>query len=533
MNVRGPKSYEDLRTVSEIPCSTFRESAEKRGLLYCSNSLIECMLEAVSYQMPYSLRRLFATLLVYCNPADPKKLWEMFEDSTSEDFKYFFDFEEKGVRHKVLSHINDILHSMGHDINEYKLIPKNIRASKTAKDAKDIHFERNIIVSEQDLLLPKRLNIQQLRSYNTIIDRVFSGKQGTFFVDGPGGTASILPGGRTAHSRFKMPIDIDDNFRCNISKQSSLACLIRDAKLIVWDEASMAKKNMIEALDALLRDIMDVDTMFGGKVVVFGERTNCEDKIEIPDSFVIPFTTEEESLDALFSVTYLDLHAFSPDSSMITSRVILTTKNDFVNEINNMLITKFPQRSKTFVAVDETIDPNDQSQFEDFLHSLDPPGLPPYKLTLKENCPVILLRNLNPCEGLCNGTRLTCCDFRTHVISAKIESGDFKNTHVFIPRIPLLISQDEKIPVQFKRTQFPLRLCFAMTINKAQGQILDFVGIYLREPVFSHGQLYVALSRAKSSNCVKILIRPSTADTTDDHSTYNVVYDKIIQKAFS
>ncbi|XP_075103311.1 ATP-dependent DNA helicase RRM3 isoform X2 [Nicotiana tabacum] len=257
------------------------------------------MLEAVSYQMPYSLRRLVATLLVYCNPADPKKLWEMFEDSMSEDFKHFSDFEEKCVRHKVLSHINDILHSMGYDINEYKLIPKNIRASETAKDAKDIHFERNIIVSEQDLLLPKRLNVQQLRSYNTIIDRVFSEKQGTFFVDGPGGTgktflyrallatirsqgfialatatssvaASILLGGWTAHSRFKMSIDIDDNFRCNISKQSSLACLIRDAKLIVWDEASVAKKNMIEALDALLRDIMDVDTMFGGKVVVFG-----------------------------------------------------------------------------------------------------------------------------------------------------------------------------------------------------------------------------------------------------------------------
>ena len=192
MNVRGPKSYEDLRTVSEIPCSTFRESAEKRGLLYCSNSLIECMLEAVSYQMPYSLRRLFATLLVYCNPADPKKLWEMFEDSMSEDFKHFSDFEEKCVRHKVLSHINDILHSMGHDINEYKLIPKNIRASETAKDAKDIHFERNIIVSEQDLLLPKRLNVQQLRSYNTIIDRVFSEKQGTFFVDGPGGTGKTF-----------------------------------------------------------------------------------------------------------------------------------------------------------------------------------------------------------------------------------------------------------------------------------------------------------------------------------------------------
>ncbi|XP_070022497.1 ATP-dependent DNA helicase PIF1-like [Nicotiana sylvestris] len=417
------------------------------------------MSEAVNYQMSYSLRRLFATLLVYCNPANPKILWEMFEDSMSEDFKHFSEFQGKTIRHKVLSHINDILYSMGHDINEYKLIPENIRPSEISKDAKDVHFERNIIVSEKDLILPKRLNVQQLHAYNTIINRVFSGKQGAFFIDGPGGTckiflycallatvrsqefialatatsgvaASIRPGGRSAHSRFKMLIDIDDNFCCNISKQSSVARLISDAKLIVWDEASMAKKNMIEALDALLRDIMNVDTMFGGKVIVFGgdfrqtlpvvrngkkedfihesllyskiwnkleklylsenmhartdpsfceyllqigngtETTNCGKKIAIPDSFVIPFTTEEESLDALFSVTYPDLHAFSPDSSMITSRVILTTKNDFVNELHNMLITKFPEISKTFVAVDETIEPNDQSQFEDFLNSL-------------------------------------------------------------------------------------------------------------------------------------------------------------------
>ena len=115
----------------------------------------------------------------------------------------------------------------------------------------------------------------------------------------------------------------------------------------------------------------------------------------------------------------------------------------------------------------------------------------------------MLLRNLNPCEGLCNDTCLICNDFRSHVIKATIFNGHFKNTHVFIPRIPLLTSEDEKLPLPFKRIQFPIRLCFAMTINKAQGQTLDFVGIYLREPVFSNGQLYVALSRSKSSNCVK------------------------------
>ena len=166
-------------------------------------------------------------------------------------------------------------------------------------------------------------------------------------------------------------------------------------------------------------------------------------------------------------------------TSKTDSRVVLTTKNDFVNEINDILIAKFPEKATIFIGIDETIEPNNQSQFEDLLHTLNPAGLPPYKLTLKENYPIILLRNLNPYEGLCNGTRLICCDIKTHVISAKIATGDFKNKHVFIPRIPLLSSQDERLPVQFKRTQFPVRLCYAMTINKAQGQTLDFVGIYL------------------------------------------------------
>ena len=91
-----------------------------------------------------------------------------------------------------------------------------------------------------------------------------------------------------------------------------------------------------------------------------------------------------------------------------------------------------------------------------------------------------------------------------------------------------MTSEDEKLPLPFKRTQFPVRLCFAMAINTAQGQTLDFVGIHLREPVFFHGQLYVALSRDTSSDNVKLSIRPPIIDENDDHSTYNVVYNEII-----
>jgi hypothetical protein len=71
---------------------------------------------------------------------------------------------------------------------------------------------------------------------------------------------------------------------------------------------------------------------------------------------------------------------------------------------------------------------------------------------------------------------------------AEIVGGQHARTRVFIPRIPLSSSQDISLPLKFKRKQFPIQLSFAMTINKAQGQTIPTIGIYLPEPVFSHGQ---------------------------------------------
>lgn len=136
--------YEDqhhTKTVNGEPCSIFRESVEKRGLLHCDSSLIDCMPEAACYQMSYSWRCLFATLLVYCNPTNPRNLWEQFEESMVEDYKVLQAVGIKESRYEALNHINDILHSMGHDTNEYELILETIRPSSTMKEAKDVHFE--------------------------------------------------------------------------------------------------------------------------------------------------------------------------------------------------------------------------------------------------------------------------------------------------------------------------------------------------------------------------------------------------------
>ncbi|XP_022855024.1 ATP-dependent DNA helicase PIF6-like [Olea europaea var. sylvestris] len=159
-----------------------------------------------------------------------------------------------------------------------------------------------------------------------------------------------------------------------------------------------------------------------------------------------------------------------------------------------------------------SIDKSEQNLQEDFLNSLTPNGIPPHELMLKINCLVMLLWNINNSEGLCNVTRLTCRKFEKNVILAEITTGEYCGKYVFLPRIPFIRLKSDHNSIQFKRTQFPIRPCFAMTINKALGQTLDFIGLYLPQPVFCHGQLYVALSRTKTSKSIKVLLKPINSD---------------------
>jgi hypothetical protein len=134
----------------------------------------------------------------------------------------------------------------------------------------------------------------------------------------------------------------------------------------------------------------------------------------------------------------------------------------------------------------------------------------------------MLLRNIDPTNGLCNGTRMILLEIRPMVLRCRILGGDYAGNVVFIPRITIDPSED--IPVNLYRRQFPVRLAFVMTINKAQGQSIINVGIDLRSPIFSHGQLYVALSRCTSSDRIKVLF-PEDSDST---STSNIVYPEVL-----
>ena len=139
----------------------------------------------------------------------------------------------------------------------------------------------------------------------------------------------------------------------------------------------------------------------------------------------------------------------------------------------------------------------------EYLHSMMPVALPPAQLHLKIGSPIILLRNLNPKQSMCNGTRLTITRIGQFCLEGRIVSKDFYEELRLLPRIKLTTRETE-IPLVLSRRQFPVRLCFAMTVNKAQGQS-QTVGLDLRTPAFAHGQLYVALSRATNASDLTVL----------------------------
>ena len=234
--------------------------SEKRGLIDADDTLDDCMTEAELFRMPSSLRRLFATILVFCEPSDVRGLWNNHLEAMSEDYSRNCKCKDT-VEQMVLKNIRDMLQSMGKDIRSFPLPEIDEQHDTTDGIPREMTEESSIEVNPEDKTLYEHLNKEQRAAYDEILATIDSQRGGIFFIDGPGGTgktflyrallatvreqgkialatatsgvaASIMPGGRTAHSRFKIPLKLDDGAICRFTKQSGTAKLLQELNFL-------------------------------------------------------------------------------------------------------------------------------------------------------------------------------------------------------------------------------------------------------------------------------------------------------------
>ena len=174
-----------------------------------------------------------------------------------------------------------------------------------------------------------------------------------------------------------------------------------------------------------------------------------------------------------------------------------------------------------YKSVDSAMSDGEAVQYTvEFLNSLDLTGIPPHILKLKIGSPIMVLRSMEPPKTT-NGTRCAVTRLHQNLIEATISCGPYKGEVVLLPKI-LLVPSDSELPFQFRRLQFPVKPCFAMTVNKSQGQTFKVIGVDLSTACFSHGMFYVAASRVGSSNKLYLL--------APKKKTRNVVYPDRLNK---
>ena len=321
-HVRGATSFEDICTVNKTKYKTFADASRARGLAQDDSEWDDCLKDGSLFQMPNQLRTLFVIILIFCTPNNANALWQKYKKYLGENFIHDNDLDWE---QSTLNAIQILLNPHGCVLEDYGL-PSLVSRAKPFLYMFDkaSSVENRKELSNQSWDIQQNFNIGQCIAFATIMAAFHKGIGGLFFIDDPAGTgktylyncilaevrsrgqsaiavassgvaAILLSGGTTAHSRFRISLEDQDEKYCSIKKQSDLAASIRKAKIIIWDEAPMLHRDCFDAVNRSLKDITNIEKPFGGILTVLGGDL----RQTLP---VIPKGSKDEILDACFSI---------------------------------------------------------------------------------------------------------------------------------------------------------------------------------------------------------------------------------------
>lgn len=430
---------------------------------------------------PNAIRNLFAIILTTCSPANPMNLWNKYRDDMSEDILNRVRINQQnpvvGFTPEIHNEALILIEDMCLMISHLALAQLGITAPNRAiHDMFNYDLQRESAYDIIDLStyvaenVPKMLH-EQKTAYDNIMHSINHETGTLFFMDAPGGTgktflislilatvrkdqkialalassgiaATLLDGGRTAHSALKLPLNLHttDFTVCRISKTSSMGKLLQQCKLIVWDECTMAHKKSLEALNRTLQDLRQNDRLFGGVVILLSGdfrqtlpaiqrgtpadelnaclktsilwrnieklklRTNMRVRLQgdvlgelfaqqllnigngsiaanIDGTITLPedFCNLVDSKEELIQKVFPDIANNYLNMQWISERAILAAKNKDVHDINYDIQNRLPGEIKIYLSTDTVTDPEQIVHYPtEFLNSLEIPGMPPH-----------------------------------------------------------------------------------------------------------------------------------------------------------